>query len=250
MTTNELYSVRMRASKGEGKKGRHICGAERIVKPECIPEIASILARRALDHSRGRPDTINIKIEVINERCLNLTALPARAIACQNSASGREIAAKLLASVKIDRAAELIEMLANSDQMRGAMLVDADSLERLEPDKKRGIRATCMSDTMMTSVTDCKNHYYEAIVLATKVAAAPGIIAEICISDDPEYVTGYVASSRLGYVRIQVLKDLGIASGGRIFVWRGNHNDLEKTIRFLEQTPVLVSDILPPPEFE
>ena len=51
-----------------------------------------------------------------------------------------------------------------------------------------------------------KNHYEEAIVLATKVANCPGIIGEICISDDPEYVTGYVSSKEIGYRRIKKMK--------------------------------------------
>jgi 6-carboxyhexanoate--CoA ligase len=34
----------------------------------------------------------------------------------------------------------------------------------------------------------------EAPVLATKVSAHPATIAELCWSDDPEYITGYVTS--------------------------------------------------------
>ena len=58
-----------------------------------------------------------------------------------------------------------------------------------------------------------KNHYEEAIVLATKVANCPGIIGEICISDDPEYVTGYVSSKEIGYRRITKMKRMGSEKG-------------------------------------
>ena len=67
--------------------------------------------------------------------------------------------------------------------MRGAMLIDVDRLIRLEPDKKRGISATNMDQERMKGdiIGNEKNHYEEAIVLATKVANYPGIIGEICI---------------------------------------------------------------------
>ena len=94
-----------------------------------------------------------------------------------------------------------MQFLDETYAMRGAMLLDVDRLIRLEPDKKRGIRATNMDQERMKGdrIGNEKNHYEEAIVLATKVANCPGIIGEICISDDPEYVTGYVSSIVIGY---------------------------------------------------
>ncbi|MGN0847472.1 MAG: 8-amino-7-oxononanoate synthase, partial [Kiritimatiellia bacterium] len=66
---------------------------------------------------------------------------------------------------------------------------------------------------------------------------------EICVSDDPDYVTGYVATRELGYRRITVIKEAGDPNGGRIFLYRGARADVAKTIRFLEETPVLVTDV-------
>ena len=132
-----------------------------------------------------------------------------------------------------------------ANPMRGAMLVDADTLERLEPDKARGVRATCMdaAGAQGRLPASAKNHYAEAIVLASKVASAPGMVAEICISDDPGYVTGYVASRAIGYRRITCMKENGDGRGGRIFICKGIAADPSETIRFLETTPVLVEDI-------
>lgn len=90
-----------------------------------------------------------------------------------------------------------------------------------------------------------KDHYAEAIVLATKVAHAPNLIGEICISDDPDYVTGYVASKTTGYTRITKMKELGSENGGRIFLYRGRREDVAKTISFLEKQPVIVRNIQP-----
>ena len=111
----------------------------------------------------------------------------------------------------------------------GAMLLNADSLERLEPDRERGIRATYMdmetADSARQSACEGKNHFNEALVLATKVVSHPNIVAELCISDDPDYVTGYIASS---------------PNGGRIFLFRGGEEEREDCIRYLQQQKVLV----------
>lgn len=61
------------------------------------------------------------------------------------------------------------------------------------------------------------DHPREALVLASKVAHGPGTVAELCWSDDPDYVTGYVGSPLHGYGRITVMKDKGDPVGGRVF---------------------------------
>ena len=126
----------------------------------------------------------------------------------------------------------------------GAMLLNADSLERLEPDRERGIRATYMdmetADSARQSACEGKNHFNEALVLATKVVSHPNIVAELCISDDPDYVTGYIASREFGYVRVTRLKEPGSPNGGRIFLFRGGEEEREDCIRYLQQQKVLV----------
>ena len=79
------------------------------------------------------------------------------------------------------------------------------------------------------------------MVLAAKVAAAPGMVAELCWSDDPEYTTGYVASPRHGYVRIPCLKEKNSSNGGRAF-FVSPDADLEALQHFLEEQPVLVQN--------
>ena len=125
------------------------------------------------------------------------------------------------------------------------MLLDVDRLIRLEPDKKRGIRATNMDQERMKGdrIGNEKNHYEEAIVLATKVANCPGIIGEICISDDPEYVTGYVSSKEIGYRRITKMKRMGSEKGGRIFLFRGTDAEEQKAIDFLQNQHVIVRNV-------
>ena len=85
-----------------------------------------------------------------------------------------------------------------------------------------------------------KQHFREALVLATKVAHQNNILGELCISDDPDYVTGYFASRALGYVRITKMKEPGSPKGGRIFLFRGSREEAEACVRYLEGAKVLV----------
>lgn len=88
--------------------------------------------------------------------------------------------------------------------------------------------------------SSCKNHFSEALALATKVVNAPGILAELCISDDPNYIIGYVASKEDGYIRISKLKEKGSDKGARIFLYDGDIDKLEETINYLEKKKVLI----------
>ena len=240
MSDTRLFSVKMRASQG----GEHVSGAERIVAPAAAPDTAASLVKRALAHSKGTPDFISLKVAETSG-VLRIKALPVATECASTPRDGLAIAERLLREAGVRRAAEVVAMMTEANPMRGAMLVDADTLERLEPDKARGVRATCMdaAGAQGRLPASAKNHYAEAIVLASKVASAPGMVAEICISDDPGYVTGYVASRAIGYRRITCMKENGDGRGGRIFICRGIAADPSTTIRFLETTPVLVEDI-------
>jgi len=120
------------------------------------------------------------------------------------------------------------------------MLLDIHSLKRLEPIAERGIRAAYMDYENSEALSGGKDHFREALVLATKVAACPSIIAEICISDDPDYVTGYVAAKKLGYVRITKLKEPGDENGGRIFMFDSSLGRVEDCIEFIQKQKVLI----------
>lgn len=235
-----LYSVKMRAS----ESGTHISGAERIVPSSAAPRTAAALVTRALTHSKGMPDFINVKLERPSS-IVRLKSLPVTTHATRTPEEGMTLAAELLAKDGIGRVAEIMAKFAETYALRGAMLLDADTLERLDPNPERGVRATCMddADSTLKGVPSAKNHFAEAIVLATKVQNAPGIIAEICVSDDPDYTTGYVATRSLGYHRITNIKERGSPLGGRIFLYRGPRSNVTETIRFLEQQAVLVEDV-------
>ena len=251
--SNRLFCVKMRASLG----GAHISGAERIVSAGEVPETAEALAARALAHPKGTPDDIRVRVEIVEEP-LHVNALPVATETTSTAADGMRRAAELLAECGVTRAAEIVTMFRELPTMRGAALVDADTLERLEPDRERGVRATRM-DAARAMDANCgasaasagprvstapgKNHFSEAIVLASKVQAAPGIVAEICVSDDPDYVTGYVAAGKIGYRRITTMKKPGDPRGGRIFLFRGPRSLVPECIRFLQERAVLVDGV-------
>lgn len=244
---SDLFSLKMRASNGT----RHISGAEKILEPGAVPAHLQSLLDRALHHANGEPDFVNFKIERLPaDSVLHLDALPVRSLTADTPEGGLALMRDLLASLGIDRAAEIVGLLESVRGMRGAVLLDADTLERLEPDHARGVRATMMDaarDGNEPPASPVKDHYAEAVVLAAKVANAPGIAAELCISDDPGYLTGYIASKSLGYVRISPLKEPGSPAGGRIFLYRGARGDVPRTIEFLEKCPVLVHGVRPLP---
>lgn len=247
---SDLFSLKMRASNG----ARHISGAEKIIEPAAVPAHLQSLLDRAMHHANGEPDFVNFKLERLPaDSILHLDALPVRSLTADTPEGGLALMRDLLASLGVARAAEIVELLRSVRGMRGAVLLDADTLERLEPDPARGVRATMMDafrDGNEPPASPVKNHYAEAVVLAAKVANAPGIAAELCISDDPGYVTGYIASKSLGYVRISPLKESGSPAGGRIFLYRGAREDVPRTIEFLEKRPALVHGIRPLPSVQ
>lgn len=239
-----LYSLKMRAEKSTGKR-EHVSGAEKILQEEELPEHLAALLSRALHHAKGRADFVNFKVESIAPEAVeHLPALPVSTVEVETPAEGRRVIIDALGKLGLKNGEAILAKFSETYGMRGAMLLDADTLERLEPDAERGLRATYMdAERTAKGASDCKNHFAEAVVLATKVVHAPHIVAEICVSDDPDYVTGYVAAQSFGYRRITKLKEAGSPDGGRIFLYRGPRDGVAETIRYLEKQCVLVSGV-------
>ncbi len=238
------YSIKMRASKA----GRHVSGAERIISQQELAAAAGCLSERALHHGLGRADFINIKMEEIQPGELEyLTALPVSTRPAANVEGSYVIMWQLLAELGLAaKAEELINLLRHVHPMRGAVLYDIATSQRVEPDKERGIRVTYMDAEGAGCGSSNKNHFREAIVLATKVVNAPGVLAELCMSDDPDYLVGYLASKKHGYVRLTPMKNMGDPHGGRVFIFDSRLAQTQDTIAYLEKQKVLVRGL--PPE--
>lgn len=246
-----LYSIRMRAAENgpHEKGGRHISGAERLVDFKDLEATAVAMLTRAFTHSRGQADFININIEYIpQEQIIEIPILPIYSTASPSVVTGRAAAVALLIKAGVNpKAAESgLSALANlTDSMRGAIIMCAKTGNRLDNTGNRGIRVSRMdiADEQYFGKWLVKNglsniHIREALVLASKVAAAPGIVAELCWSDDPEYTTGYVASKE-AYHRLTNLKQPGSPVGGRIFFIAPGTN-LNDLITYLQEQPVIV----------
>ena len=239
---SELYSVRMRAAQGgpHEKGGHHISGAERIVKLDEVGAIAQSLAERALHHSKGTADFINITVDLIPpEKITYIDCLKVEEHKTGSISESHQLATELLDGPAISKTAvhKAISMLNSLDRsMRGAMLVDAITGERLDTGN-RGVRVSHMDSFDSYALGD-NEHMREALVLASKVQSADGIVGELCWSDDPDYTVGYVACNGV-YHRLPNMKEFGSDIGGRIFFVRSDI-DSESVIEYLERTPVLV----------
>lgn len=225
-----LYSVKMRSSLGgsHGVGGRHISGAERIVPEDGLEEQVIAMLRRARTHERGRADFIQVKVEEIKEKnIMTCPLIPVYQMDTRTKSEGRKAAKKELLRIGVSKAAvesAFRELESLTDSMRGAIVMDAVTGERLDDRAERGVRCsnmdcedTALYEARMAEKGLSGDHPREALVLASKVAYGPGTVAELCWSDDPDYVTGYVGSKKFGYGRITVMKDMGDPVGGRVF---------------------------------
>jgi len=250
---NRLYSIRMRAS----LKGGHVSGAERIVAADKIDTVMSALVDRALSKASA-PDQVVVTLE-----CLDgippriMTALDVVTLNVPDVQTGRNAAIRVLrmAGVSESAASTAISLIRkgaspSGGAMRGATIMDALSGERLEPDQERGVRVSRFdwSAEASDAVDQCLAaagliHFRtrEALALATKVAHGPGIVAELCWSDDPCYQAGYVASLQTGYVRFPFLKDNGDPNGGRVFFIDRHELNKDTLMQYLEREAVLVT---------
>lgn len=245
-----IYSLKMRASKHTGSIQEHVSGAEKILPQQELPQQMEALLSRAFHHAKGKADFINLKIEAISSENLKyIEALPVSTHEAATPAEGRQFMCQIMAELGLtpDKCQKILELFQATYGMRGAMLLDVDTLERLEPDQQRGIRATYMDSIApkgeTKAICDGKNHFQEALVLASKVLSAPNIIGELCMSDDPDYITGYIATRDKGYIRITKLKKMGCPDGGRIFLYRGPKSQVEDCIQYLQEQRVLVKNV-------
>ena len=251
-----MYSIKMRCSKGgpHEEGGKHISGAERILREDEVEEELINVYRRAITHERGKPDFINLKIEEIDEdEIIYKKRLKINQHHVDSKEEGLNLAKEFLKenSVSEESAEKGIQSILDlEDSIHGAMLIDKDSGERLDNKGIRGVRVTGIASADITKYKESlKNdgreglHLEEALILASKIASCKGIVAELCWSDDPSYVIGYIGTKE-NYERIPILKDKGNPVGGRVFFVDANQlNDdytLDDLIAYLEKQVVLI----------
>ncbi len=243
----DYFSVKMRSSLEEN----HISGHERIVKASELENTISELFKRG---SRKPFDFLNIKIEKINSTILFIKkTLKIKTLNFNNTREANNFALNLLqkeTGINQNTLQKLIKLIhtgaASGKNMRGAMIVNLKG-ERIEKDREKGIRTTMVDYTNREENKEklIKKGFTErtldALALSTKNLIYPDIVAEYCISDEPDYLTGYVATKRY-YFRLTPLKEKGNLFGGRIYFVK-NNTDIDKLYQYLQNTPVLIEDI-------
>jgi 6-carboxyhexanoate--CoA ligase len=253
-----MWNIRMRASK-QAKRNKsatgisaeiHISGAEGMYEEPDVSRICLKLIRRALTHPRGRPDSIVLTVEEIKRTPVKVTLLPIRTLECPSPAAAWELIVQHLMKLGVSGQAlkTAFGILNSGKTMRGASLVTVGTGKRREPDRERGVRVSRLgidktSEKQLArklSALHLNNPTVkDAIILASKVASCRDIVAEVCISDDPDYTTGYMASRVFGYLRIPNIKKTGELHGGRVFFVRETFEN-NKVIDYLERNPVLL----------
>ncbi|WP_457681686.1 6-carboxyhexanoate--CoA ligase [Thermovibrio sp.] len=240
----KLFSVKMRAS----KEDLHVSGAEAIVEKEFLERTLLSFFKRAMEHKRGEPDFISLKVELLKKGPFKAPLLPV----FHTTGKSEELLLKLfsLAGIPSELGLYAYRLLLKGpspkgDVMRGALILEVPSGRRLEPDKEKGVRASFLGITPHAEAELKKKagEFYterlrDALVLTTKVNSYPGVLGELCLSDDPDYTTGYFSIPKLGYFRLFNLKPSGHPKGGRvIFVKEGL--EVESFVNFLKKEPFL-----------
>lgn len=249
MPKTVYYSIRMRSA----KEGVHVSGAEGIYEKNDLTNMVRDYTERAIAHERGRADKIRLMVEELEEPPQRTASLPLCTLNTSNAAAAKKASVKILTSVGITERAveEAFNYLNVGIAMRGAMLMDIEGV-RLEPDLLRGVRVTRMGITKKASTDLSKklgrlklnnNTVKEALILASKVHKYRMVLGELCISDDPNYTTGYIATRSHGYIRLPRIKKRGVPYGGRAFFITGG--EVKDLIKYLQRTPVLINNIRP-----
>lgn len=164
-----LYSVKMRSSLGgyHGEGGRHISGAERIVPEDQVEADVIAMLRRARTHERGAADFIQVKVEEVKPQTIAYCPMiPIYQMNTSTREEGRETAKKELARIGVSEAAirsAFHELESLTDSMRGAIVMDAVTGERLDDRHERGVRCSNM---------DCEDTALYDEIMGKKALAA------------------------------------------------------------------------------
>ncbi|ATI75021.1 MULTISPECIES: 6-carboxyhexanoate--CoA ligase [Bacillus] len=250
MKGEAYYSVRMRASENgpHEEGGKHISGGERLVPFIGLNDAVSDLLEKGMSHSRGRPDFMQIQFDLVNEPIKLVQPLRIETNETVSAEEGQALARELISRAGVPESAveKAFQGIAEYWGVRGAVLFDIHSGRRIDGRKEKGVRVSRLdwpeADFQRWAAlcgVPPNPRLKEALAIASKVCEHPAVIAELCWSDDPDYITGYVAAKKLGYQRMTKMKEHGDESGCRIFFVDGSA-DVKICIDDLEKQPVFI----------
>ncbi len=244
----ELFSIKARSS----REDIHISGVERIVSSKELEETILNILKKV---NRENADFISIKIEKLDRKPIVLKkSLCIKELKFNNFKEANSFAIDYLSEItgiKKERLSYLINLIhsgasPNGENMRGAMIINQGG-ERLELDRYRGVRTTTVDfinrGDILKRLLDLgfTERTLDALALSTKNLYNENILAEYCISDDKDYIAGYIATKD-EYIRIFPLKEKGNRKGGRIYFVK-NDTDINELYNYLENYPILIEDV-------
>ncbi len=229
--------------------GTHISGAEMILPKDKIKENVVSLIDRAFNHVKGESEFINISIQKIHNK-EDILYIPPLNIKTLSLKEHKNIHFKILKNLGFskDDGEKAFNMLLNQKGTRGALIVSFPDMKEFKENITRCVNmdySLSIKDDLnkLLSKHNLLNSYVkEALCLSSKVCNHPNVLCEICISDDNNYLTGYIGSKTLGYIRIPYLKPEGHNGGGRI-IFIKDKNKLDETISYLKNQVVLINSL-------
>ncbi len=238
------------------QEGTHLSGAEELVPAQELEHVLASFSKRLLPHAFNNPTHPPQQIVTIDPvskgDIQRKSLLPVQFLespSCEESAKGlQELLESLLPEGQAESILEIFRKeIMETPPRHGALLVTSRGRPFLEAGTT-GIRTThlgcdpslrkALEENLDHFLAKPNHRFIDALVLASKVLASESVLLEICVSDDPSYTTGYMASRLFGYVRIPHMKKPGIPKGGRLYVVSPTVH-LPTLLRELRETPVL-----------
>ncbi len=238
------------------QEGTHLSGAEELVPAQELEHVLASFSKRLLPHAFNNPTHPPQQIVTIDPiskgDIQRKSLLPVQFLespSCEESAKGlQELLECLLPEGQAESILEIFRKeIMETSPRHGALLVTSTG-RIFQEAGTTGIRTTHLGcdPSLRKALQENLDHYLakpnhrfiDALVLASKVLASESVLLEICVSDDPSYTTGYMASRLFGYVRIPHMKKRGIGKGGRLYVVSPTVH-LPTLLRELRETPVL-----------
>ena len=192
-----MYSIKMRAS----HEDIHISGAETMCEFEDLENYLKKYFNKAFNHENGNIDFLNLKIEKVKAPIQTLVALPV----VENL---NDTLTQLAKQTDVSEYAlnKGLEYIKNDITYTGAIILSAQTGQRLDSTEQRGIRVTHLAFKTCKRNGEISERVKDARALATCINAFEGVKAELCVSDDLHYTTGYYASPKLDIVESLILK--------------------------------------------
>lgn len=225
-------------------------GAERLIP---LADMATAGAELVDRGWAGSTDRVVLTLDAVAADDIRIApVLPVRTVQVDDYREGQRRAAETLrASDVAGRAVDAAFALLNEGPhpaggvMRGAVVMDHRTGDRLEPDRERGVRVSRVDvrteDRARIDPSGRGGRIVDALILASKVAGFGFVVADLGWSDDPGYAPGYVASAAGGYVRFTRLKRPGSPVGGRVYFVDAATFDAARDVPRLEAEPTLVT---------